>query len=133
MRRLHSDERGIIIASLVKALVVLALVGLVVIEAGSVFFTKIRVQDVAEAAAIAGADQLSASGDTRQAREEVIETLRLRDPEARLKRFEASPDGTVRITVRKTAPTLIVQRFDFSKEWGVVEAEARGQPASPGI
>jgi uncharacterized membrane protein len=112
---------------------VLALVGLVVIEAGSVFFTKLRIQDTADAAAIAGADELGRSGDTRQAREAVIETLRIRDPEARLRRFEASPNGTVSIIVRKEAPTLLVQRFDFSEEWGIVNAEARGRPASPDL
>lgn len=133
MRDLHADERGIILASLLKAILVLALVGLMVVEAGSIFFTKLRIQDSAEAAAIAGADQLRGSGDPEQARQEVIETLRLRDPEARLKKFEASPDGTVRVTVRKVAPTILVHRFDFSKEWGIIDAEARGRPLSPDV
>ena len=133
MRNVHADERGIILASLLKMLLVLALVGVAVVEAGSILFTTLRIQDSAEAAAIAGADELNESGDPQQARAQVIETLRIRDPEARLKKFEASPDGTVRVTVRKVAPTILVQRFDFSEGWGIIDAEARGRPASPDI
>ncbi|MGH2661512.1 MAG: pilus assembly protein TadG-related protein [Actinomycetota bacterium] len=133
MKGLHADERGIILASLLKAVLVLALVGLVVVEAGSIFFTKLRIQDSADAAAIVGADQLSTSGDPQLARQQVIEALRLRDPEMRLRKFEASPDGTVRVTVRKVAPTILVHRFDFSEDWGIIDAEARGRPVSPDV
>jgi len=66
MMTLHAalaDERGIVVSFLVKAILGLVVVGTLLIEGGSIMFTKLRVQDVAESAATAGAAQLVQSRD----------------------------------------------------------------------
>ena len=134
--RLHRDERGLAGASVARYIVVIAILGLVVVEFGSVLVTNISLQNAADSAVIEAADAWEASTDIRRAEAVARDALNRRQQEdAQIVRVEAdpSPSYEVRLTVRKQASTLLVHRISFLEDLAVVEAEARGGPAEPGV
>jgi Flp pilus assembly protein TadG len=136
IRRLHRDQRGIVAGSLVRYAVVLVILGVIMIEAGSILFTYIGLQNAADAAAIRAADTWSVSRDLRTARRAARDELDTKgQDDATITTFEADslPALQVRFTVEKQAPTLIVQRLSFLEDLGIVEVDATAQPVAPGV
>lgn len=134
LRRLHVDERGIVLSFLIKVILGLVLVGLVFIEGGSIIFAKLRVQDTAESAATAGVDHLQRNPrDCNGARATAEVTVSDRDSEAEITEHTCLADGRFRITVRKIAPTVVVDKISFLKKLATAESTATAAPASPGL
>ena len=134
LRRLHADERGIVLSFLIKVILGLVLVGLVFIEGGSIIFTKLRVQDSAESGATAGVGYLQTSpGNCAAAGEQATITVLDRDSEVNVTEFSCLADGRFRITVRKTASTVVVDKIGFLKDLATAESTATAAPASPGV
>lgn len=125
-----SDERGFLVGTLIKVALVLGLIALSAIEAGAILFARFEIQDVADRAAVAAADAFDRSGSYTEARQAAIDSVRGQDRDARVKEFEALPNGTIEVTVVKTAGTLVVHRIglfgidDFAK----VRATGEGSP-----
>ncbi len=128
MKTRLAEERGFVIASLVRMIVLLLALGIVVVEGGSILFSRIALDDAANAAAVNAADQLDQSQSQQAAQAVAAQTLAERDSEAKVVRFEVLPDGFVRITVRKQAATIFVHRIGFLEDLAVVEAVATGGP-----
>jgi hypothetical protein len=138
VRSLHRDERGLAGFSLLRWILALVLVGLVVIEGGSIIFTTISLSNAADAAASEAVDIWVKEGDINEARLVALDALAARSQEdARIPPalFEADgpPDYEVRFTVIKEAPTLILHRIDFLKDLGVVEVETKASPIEAGV
>ncbi len=134
--RLHRDQRGFVAGSLVRYAIVLVILGVIMIEAGSILFTYIGLQNAADASAIAAADAWSDSRSLRVARRTARADLDTRGQEnATITSFEADslPALEVRLTVEKAAPTLLVQRIGFLEGLGVVEVDAAAQPVQAGV
>jgi Flp pilus assembly protein TadG len=129
-------ERGVIGVSLIRWTIVLVLLGVVVIEAGSIIFTSLSLQNAADGAAARAAATWRKTQNLESAREMAIRTLDEREEdEARLVSIEA--DNTepfeLRITVRKQAATLIVHRIGFLKGFAVVDVDAEARAPDSGI
>lgn len=133
MKTRLADERGFVIASLIRLVVLLVLVGLVVVEGASILFASLTLQDAAEVAALNAADQLDAGQSVEEATDEAVRTLGQRDPDISLLDFEVLPDGGVRIRVRKRAATILVHRIGPLDDLALVEASATGRPVSGGV
>jgi hypothetical protein len=134
LRRLHVDERGIVLSFLIKVILGLVLVGLVFIEGGSIIFAKLRVQDTAESGATVGVGYLQTNpGNCAAAGEQATLAVHDRDSEVTVTEFSCLADGRFRITVRKIAPTVVVDKISFLKKWATAESTATAAPASPGL
>jgi Flp pilus assembly protein TadG len=134
MIRLHSDERGFLVAFLLKLILVFLVAGLVVVEGGSIIWARLEASDAADAAAIAAADAFDQNRDVRFAREAAVAAVGREDPEARLvEPFQVEPDGTVHVTVQTRAPTVLVDRIGFTENWAIIRITASGSPAQPGF
>jgi hypothetical protein len=134
LRRLHADERGIVISFLIKVILGLVLVGLVFIEGGSILFTKLRVQDTAESGATVGVDVLQTSpGSCAAAGERATVAVHDRDPEVTVTEFSCLADGRFRISVQKAADTIVVDKVSFLKGLATAESTATAAPATPGV
>ncbi len=136
IRRLHRDERGLASASVVRYIIVIALLGLVFVEAGSIITTKISLQNAADSAVIEAADAWEGSGNIRATEAVARDALNRRQQEdAEIVRVEADPAPSyeVRLTVRKQANTLLVDRISFLADLATVEAEGIGGPGEPGV
>lgn len=122
-RRLH-DERGLILALLLRLALPLALVGAVGYEAAAVAAARSDAQEVADAAAVAAGDAYRRTESLDDARRAARRTIRRRSPAARLESFGIGGDGRIRVTVRREAGTLVVQHVDFLEGFHTARATA---------
>lgn len=131
--RLHRDERGIVAAYMVKLLLVIALIGLVFVEGGAVVFSKLQAQDLAESAAVAGASSWWHTKNAATARKQAVLLLSDKSPRAKMTGFRLSPEGTVSVSVRLQANTLLLQHIGFLEPYTVSRATASAQPPNPDV
>jgi Flp pilus assembly protein TadG len=116
------DERGVIVNFLVKTLVVFALLGLIAYDLGQVVVAQVKAQDAAAAAAQAGADTWYSSKDANKARVAAQDAAASEDPASHIIHFQVNSNGSVTVTVERTANTLIVERVPPLRHFGVQEA-----------
>ncbi|MGH2710935.1 MAG: hypothetical protein ACRDH9_07010 [Actinomycetota bacterium] len=131
-RRL-GDQRGVVGISLVRWGIVLVLLGLVLIEGGSIIFTTIGLQNAADVAGIDAADTWAKTGNLDASRQAALLALRSRDQDAaRIPRnsFEAdgAPTFEVRFEVVKQARTLVVQHIGFLEDLAEVSIDVEARP-----
>jgi uncharacterized membrane protein len=130
------DERGLIGVSLIRWTIVLVLLGVVVIETGSIIFTTLSLQNAADGAAAEAAATWRKTQDLEAARSTALRSLDdHEEDEARLVSIDADNTAPfeLRITVRKQASTLIVHRIGFLKDFARVDVDAEARAAESGI
>jgi uncharacterized membrane protein len=125
-----ADERGFVIASLLRMVIILLVLGLIAVEGGSILFSSLSLQDSADVAAVNAADRLRVGRSVAGAQQEAALTLNERDSAAELIGFEVLADGSIRLRARKQATTLFVHRIGFLEDLAVVEATATAAPPS---
>jgi Flp pilus assembly protein TadG len=130
---LHRDERGIVVNFLVKVILGLVVAGTLLIEGGSIMFTKLRVQDVAESAATAGATQLGKSPDCSAAGEVATIAAHDKDARARLRSYQCHRDGRFTVVVTKRAETLYVHMLGFLDDYTRSEAQVTADPPTANV
>jgi hypothetical protein len=133
-----SDERGIAGFSLVRWIILIILLGLVVIEGGSIIFTTIGLQNAADAAALDAADTWQQTRNLPAARAAALRALDDRQQEdARVPAAEFEADGPptyeVRFIVKKQASTLLVHRIGFLEGLAEVEVNTEARPVEAGV
>lgn len=131
--RFHADERGIVASFLVKVILGLVIAGTLLIEGGSIMFTKLRVQDVAESAATAGAAQLEQTRDCSAAGDAAGISVHDKDPRAQMRSYQCHRDGRFSVLVRKRAETLYVHLIGFMEDLTVAEAQVTADPPSANV
>jgi Flp pilus assembly protein TadG len=131
VRAFLDDERGIVASFLIKVVLGLALVGTILIEGGSILFTKLRVQDVAESAATAGVGELNTLRNCTAAGDAAFFTVHDKDPRAALKSYECHSDGRFTVVVSKRANTLYVHQIGFLKDFVTATSRVTAEPAAP--
>jgi hypothetical protein len=127
MNRLH-DERGIIAGSLLRTVLIIALVGLAAVETSAVLFARLQAQDLAETAATTGAATYRDSHDVERARAATLTAIADKDRAAALTAFEVFSDERVRVVVTKRANTLFIQRIGFLKGFSVAIGRHTAEP-----
>ena len=132
--RLIRDESGLVVAWLVRILIVLALLGVVLFDAGAIavnFFTldgtadEVAVQVSAEAAT--GAEAIPNLECNRRSRVPACELAYSVAKEHGVRVVSASYDqqGVFHVKLRRTADTLIVGRIGAIEDWGVATATSQ--------
>jgi hypothetical protein len=124
----HEDERGLVGKSLVISLVLVMLVGLALVEGGSILFAKLQIQDLAQATAVEGAATLRNTNSAAAAEEAARTLAHDRDADVRVTAFVVLPDGSVQVTLRKKARTFIVQHVSFLEDLAIVKATETAHP-----
>ena len=119
-RLLRTDDRGDIIGSwLIRVTLGLAVAGVVLFDAISIGSAKISLQDTAQGAAREAVDATAVSSDAATAftAAQTFATeqneLNHVDPAA----VVLAGDGSVTISVERTAPTLVVERVKWIADW----------------
>ncbi|MGH2696245.1 MAG: hypothetical protein ACRDIW_04550 [Actinomycetota bacterium] len=133
MRAALADERGIVVSFLVKAILGLVVVGTLLIEGGSILFTRLRVQDVAESAATAGAAQLMQSRDCSGAGEVATVTAHDKDSRARVRSYQCHQDGRFTVVLTKRADTLYVHMIGFLEDLTLARTQVTAEPPTPDV
>jgi Flp pilus assembly protein TadG len=125
------DERGLVGKMMVILLLVIVLVGLAAIEAGSIIFAKLSIENTATAAAADGARDLASSHNRNSACQAAAISVLDHDKSVQLKECDANlQTGTIFVRVRKVAATLIVKHVGFLRKLAVVKATAETGPGN---
>lgn len=121
------------VAYMVKLLLVLALIGMVLVEGGAVVFSKLQAQDVAESAAVAGASSWWHTKDVTTARKQALLLTSDKSPRAKMTAFTLNSDGSVSVSIRLRANTLLLQHIGFLEPYTVTRATATAEPPDPDV
>ena len=106
------QEAGLVGKILLLWLLLLAVIVVVAIDAGSILLTRSRAADLAEDASVSAADAFGQTGDEQQAKLAALDTIADADEAVRLKRIDVGRrEVTVVLVVR--ADTLVVGRIPF--------------------
>lgn len=124
MSRFRS-ESGAFNGSVVLIVIMFIVLGVAVIDGGSILFGKLQLQDLAESAANDGAIEYRKNGNESAAYEAALTTVNARDktvafpPEA----FEVNPnEETVKVTLTKQASVLFIDRIGPLEDLAVMKA-----------
>ena len=127
---LHRDQRGLVGKMVVIWLLLVAVLAVVAIDAGSIALTKFKLSSVAVDAASDGTvEYRKGSGETGAclAAQNTITTMQ---PDLRMGRNFCQIDpatGQVTITLKTTAGTILLGRLSFTKHYtAVVQTETNG-------
>jgi Flp pilus assembly protein TadG len=106
------QEAGLVGKILILWLLLLAVVVVVAIDAGSILLTRSRATDLAEDASVSAAEAFVQTRDQQQAKLAALDTIADADEAVRLKRIDVGRrEVTVVLVVR--ADTLVVGRIPF--------------------
>ena len=126
--RAHGDERGLVGKLLIVSMLLLVLLGLAAVDAGSILLLRVRTGDLAGDAATAAADAFAETRDEREAKLAALGTIADADQRARLERIEVRR-GEVTVELSASADTLVVERVPFLDDLGLVTVTRTRGPA----
>ena len=122
------DDRGLIGPILLVWLLLLAVLVVGAIDAGSILLARSRAADLAKDASVSAAEALRQNGDEEQAKLAALDTIADADEPVRLKSIDVGRrEVTVVLVVR--ADTLVVGRIPFLDDLGRVTVS--GSTAAP--
>lgn len=124
------DDRGdIVLGWLTKLVATLAVLGVIGFDLVSLGAARFQAEDHAQAAARAANDAYRSSPDLQAAYDaalaEVTEHGDSIDPQT----FAVGTDGTVTLTLHRTAPTMLVEKIGPLRDWAEVESTVTAPPS----
>ena len=127
--RLHSDDGGVVIGWLTRVVVTFAIIGVVLFDAISIGTTSTSIADQGSTAAQEASGVWNNTHDIQQAYDAAVASAGAADArnEVSTTRFTVDPDGTVHLVIKRTAPTLVVQRWSRTAGWARVHSSAEGK------
>jgi Flp pilus assembly protein TadG len=125
-RRL-GEETGLLGKGLVVGLIVLAVLVVAAIDGGAIVVTKTSLSDTTQQAAFDGASTYQTTRDVQSAEQAASQTAT--GDGARLVHFTLDKQtGDVTVTLAKKAPTVVIQRFSYTKKWGELRETDTSEP-----
>lgn len=119
MRAPFRDDRGLVGKILLVWLLLLAVLVVGAIDAGSILLARSRAADLAKDASVSAAEALRQNGDEEQAKLAALDTIADADEPVRLKSIDVGRrEVTVVLVVH--ADTLVVGRIPFLDDLGRV-------------
>jgi hypothetical protein len=131
MTGLHRDEAGLVGKIIVIWLLLVALLGVVALDAGSILFAKFRLSDLASNAATAAATAYRNKHDQREACSAAETAIHGEEAEQKTPQgfCKVNPGtGEVTITLRTTASTLLAGRLGFTEDLTKIVIRETGRP-----
>jgi hypothetical protein len=132
IHRLH-DDAGMVGKIIVIWLVMVALLGIVAVDAASVVFATFRASDVAATAASTGATVYRSKKDVSEACDAALRSIEESDADVQTKRSFCKVDtatGEVTITIKKQANTIVAGRVSFTEDLTVVVGKETAGPST---
>jgi uncharacterized membrane protein len=123
----YGDERGLVGKLVVLSLLLVALLALAAVDAGSILLLRVRAGDLADDAANAAADEFADSGDERAAKLAALGTIADSDDRARLQRIEVRR-GNVTVEITARADTIVAGRVPFLDDLATVTVTRTSTP-----
>jgi hypothetical protein len=122
------NERGdIIVGWLTKVAIAIVVVAIPSFDAVSVGVATVGADDTATNAAIAGSDVWRTSHDVQKAYKAAVDYAADKGATIAPEKFSIANDGTVTVTVERTATTLLFYRLGATRKWTHVVATGSGK------
>lgn len=131
--RAMRDDSGIVGKIIVIWLVLVVLLGVVAIDAASIFFARFRLSDAATVTAVTAATTYRSTKDVGAACEAARRAAAIEADGATLPKNFCRVDtgsGEVTIVMKKDASTLLAGRLPFTEEYTKIVVRETGRPAS---
>jgi uncharacterized membrane protein len=129
MSRRLPGEAGLVGRSTIFLLVLVVIFGLCAVEGGSILFTRLSLQDTADAVANQAAGSYYNTNSFQSAERAAQDSLVEHDPTAKMVGFQVDPTTrNVTVILRKTAATLFVKRIGFLRKLGVIRISSTAGP-----
>jgi len=121
---LLQDERGIVVHWMAKLVIFLALLGVVVYDGSALAVNSFQLDSLVDEIAVTVS---TSAGDGLSQFELEQEAGKIaRRQGAKLTELELDDrEGTLRVTVKREAKTLVVSRFSQTEDWGRMSATGR--------
>ena len=131
--RVRTDDRGdIVVGWLVRVVASVAVVGVLLFDAVSIGAAKMSVTDEASQAARAASDSWLSRHDQQAAFDaawaEAVDSNPTNTVDT--KNFRVEQNGTVHLTVERTAPTLVLRLVGPLRHWADVSGEGVGRTSA---
>jgi hypothetical protein len=129
VRHVSDDRGGILLGWLTRIVVVFSAAAVVLFDAISIGTTAMTVADQGSTAAQSASDAWQTHKDVQTAYNAAVAAAAEQNPADVIatKDFKVDDDGTVHLTVSRTATTLLVYRIGPIKSWAHVERQAQGR------
>lgn len=121
-----SDSGSIVVGWLVRLVAAFAVVGVLLFDGVSLGIAQLAVMDSAAAAARAASLELRTGGTAQRAYDAALASSSSKDlvDVLPVEEFHVGADGSVTLTVQRTAPTLVLHHIPGSESWLVSSATA---------
>lgn len=120
-----TDQRGVVLDWLAKMLLVLAVLSVVVFDAGSIITNYVTLDSTANDIAIAVFPSMSTGEAMTQTEMNARAKQMAREAGAKLLRVRVDQQGVVHIRIRRVAKTLLVGKISATKHWARAIANGR--------
>ena len=128
---LHMNDRGdIVLGWLTKVVAVLAVLGVIGFDLISLGTSYFQAEDHANAAARAAADAHRTGSNLQAAYDAALAEVVEHGDTIDAGSFTVAPDGRVSLTLRRTAPTLIMEKVAPLREMAEVERRVTSRVSS---
>ena len=127
--RFTSDRGDIVLGWLTKLVVVLGVAGLFLFDAISLGTTAMNLSDQGSYAARQASEVWQTTKSVQKAYEAAVATATEQNAENVVvaKTFRIEEDNTVHFTIKRTADSILLFRWDKSAEWAKLSREAAGR------
>jgi hypothetical protein len=116
-----SDRGGIVLGWLTKLVVVLSVTGLIGFDLVSLGTSRLQAEDHAQTAARAAVEAYTGPKDLQAAYDAALAEVVADGDSIDTQTFAFTPDGTVTLTLRSTAPTLLVHKVSALRDYTEVQ------------
>lgn len=128
--RTSGDRGDVIVGWFLKLTIVLLILGVAAFDGLSIATTKLSATDNASAAALAASDSWNADHSGPMAYAAAKSNAQQNNATVITHRFRIDPDGTVHVSVRKTAHTVVVQHLSWLRHWTTQQSTATAKDMS---
>lgn len=128
---LDMDDRGdIVLGWLTKLVGTLAVLGLIGFDAISLGSAQFQAEDHARAAVRAASETYRGGKDVQKAYEAALAEIAQHDETIDPQTFTIRPDGEITLTLRRVAPTMVLEKIPPLRDWAQVQRTVTGRPAN---
>lgn len=127
---MHGDRGDIVLGWLARITVALSLLGVVAFEAVSIAVTRVSTKDAATNAAFEASQTWHETHDVERAYIEASAYAIDHGGTIEPDEFTVDDDGRVTLTMRRTATSLLLDRFATGREWLAVAETGTGKATS---
>lgn len=125
-----SDRGDIVLGWLTKLVAALAVLGVVGFDLIALGSARFQAEDHAQSAVRAANESYRSSKDLQAAYDAALAEVVEHGDTIDAQSFTVGPDGRITLTLRRTAPTVLIEKVAPLRDWAQVESTVSARPAS---